>query len=64
MLSFFFSDGLHAVEWTGDVLQVADGKKFHQFCCIDGITYKVQDHALVHSGLDKLIPSKLQVSMF
>ncbi|XVF03750.1 hypothetical protein REPUB_Repub05bG0020400 [Reevesia pubescens] len=57
----FSSDGLHAVQWTGDVLQVADGKKFYQSCCIDGITYKVQDHALVHSGRDKLIPSKLQV---
>ncbi|XWS51813.1 hypothetical protein CRYUN_Cryun11dG0014700 [Craigia yunnanensis] len=56
----FSSDGLHAVEWTGDVLQVSDGKKFYQSCCIDGITYKVQDHALVHSGQDKLIPSKLQ----
>ncbi|XWS27798.1 hypothetical protein CRYUN_Cryun25bG0010900 [Craigia yunnanensis] len=56
----FSSDGFHAVEWTGDVLKVADGKKFYQSCCIDGITYKVQDHALVHSGQDKLIPSKLQ----
>ncbi|KAK6229787.1 hypothetical protein SCA6_018738 [Theobroma cacao] len=54
------SDGLHAVEWTSDVLQVADGRKFYQSCCINGITYKVQDHALVHSGQDKLIPSKLQ----
>ncbi|XVF77337.1 hypothetical protein PTKIN_Ptkin14bG0035000 [Pterospermum kingtungense] len=56
----FSSDGLHAVEWTSDVLQVADGKKFYQSCCIEGITYKVQDHALVHSGQDKLVPSKLQ----
>ncbi|XVF70752.1 hypothetical protein PTKIN_Ptkin11bG0188000 [Pterospermum kingtungense] len=56
----FSSNGLHSVEWTGEVLQVADGKKFYQSCCIDGITYKVQDHALVHSGQDKLIPSKLQ----
>ncbi|XP_022753088.1 uncharacterized protein LOC111301573 [Durio zibethinus] len=56
----FSSDGLHTVEWTGDVFQVADGKKFYQSCCIDGITYKVHDHALVHSGQDKLIPSKLQ----
>ncbi|XVE50744.1 hypothetical protein DITRI_Ditri01bG0187800 [Diplodiscus trichospermus] len=54
------SDDLHAVEWTGDVLQVADGKKFYESCCIDGVTYKVQDHTLVHSGQDKLIPSKLQ----
>ncbi|TYJ20948.1 hypothetical protein E1A91_A08G031700v1 [Gossypium mustelinum] len=56
----FSSDGLRAVEWAGDILQVVDGKKFYQSCCIDGITYKVHDHALVHSGQDKLIPSKLQ----
>ncbi|XVE80452.1 hypothetical protein DITRI_Ditri14bG0140800 [Diplodiscus trichospermus] len=56
----FSSDGLHAVECTGDVLQVAGGKKFYQSCHIDDITYKVQDHALVHSGQGKLIPSKLQ----
>ncbi|OMP04334.1 hypothetical protein COLO4_09741 [Corchorus olitorius] len=56
----FSSDGVHAIEWTSDVLQVTDGKKFYQSCCIDGTTYKVQDHALVHSGQDKLVPSKLQ----
>ncbi|KAE8702038.1 RING/FYVE/PHD zinc finger superfamily protein, putative isoform 2 [Hibiscus syriacus] len=56
----FSSDGLRAVEWAGDVLQVVDEKKFYQSCCIDGVTYKVHDHALVHFGQDKLIPSKLQ----
>ncbi|GMI74151.1 hypothetical protein HRI_001084400 [Hibiscus trionum] len=56
----FSSDGLRAVDWTGDVLQVVDEKKFYQSCCIDGITYKVHDHALVHFGQDKLIPSKIQ----
>ncbi|XP_039034171.1 uncharacterized protein LOC120170261 [Hibiscus syriacus] len=56
----FSSDGLRAVEWVGDILQVVDEKKFYQSCSIDGITYKVHDHALVHFGQDKLIPSKLQ----
>ncbi|KAK8630213.1 hypothetical protein V6N13_079016 [Hibiscus sabdariffa] len=56
----FSSDGLRVVDWTGDILQVLDEKKFYQSCCIDGITYKVHDHALVHFGQDKLIPSKLQ----
>ncbi|KAK8488496.1 hypothetical protein V6N13_016349 [Hibiscus sabdariffa] len=54
------SDGLRVVDWTGDILQVLDEKKFYQSCCINGITYKVHDHALVHFGQDKLIPSKLQ----
>ncbi|KAE8696817.1 RING/FYVE/PHD zinc finger superfamily protein, putative isoform 2 [Hibiscus syriacus] len=56
----FSSGGLRAVEWAADVLQVVDEKKFYQSCCIDGVTYMVHDHALVHFGLDKLIPSKLQ----
>ncbi|KAE8660246.1 indole-3-acetate O-methyltransferase 1-like [Hibiscus syriacus] len=56
----FSSDGLCAVEWAGDVLQVVDEKEFYQSCYINGITYKVHDHALVHFGQDKLIPSKLQ----
>ncbi|KAL5804024.1 hypothetical protein ACOSQ3_030824 [Xanthoceras sorbifolium] len=54
------SDFLHSVEWSGDVLQVVDGKKFYRSCCIGGVTYKVQDHALLHSSPDRLIPSKLQ----
>ncbi|KAK9002385.1 hypothetical protein V6N11_025068 [Hibiscus sabdariffa] len=56
----FSSDGLRAVEWAGEILQVVDEKKFYQSCTIGGITYKVHDHALVHFGQDKLIPSKLQ----
>ncbi|KAE8667043.1 RING/FYVE/PHD zinc finger superfamily protein, putative isoform 2 [Hibiscus syriacus] len=56
----FSCDGLCAVEWDGDVLQVVDEKEFYRSCCINGITYEVHDHALIHFGQDKLIPSKLQ----
>ncbi|XP_038688705.1 uncharacterized protein LOC119987872 [Tripterygium wilfordii] len=54
------SDGLHNVEWIGSILQVMEGKTYYQSCCIDGMTYKVQDHALFSSNHEKLIPSKLQ----
>ncbi|XP_039035810.1 uncharacterized protein LOC120172423 [Hibiscus syriacus] len=60
VISRFSSDGLCAVEWDGNVLQVVDEKEFYQSCCINGITYKVHNHAIVHFGRDKLIPSKLQ----
>ncbi|KAI9184820.1 hypothetical protein LWI28_001394 [Acer negundo] len=53
-------DVLHSVEWSGDVLQIVDGNKFYQSCCIGGVTYKLQDHALLHSSPNRLIPSKLQ----
>lgn len=53
-------DGLHGVEWIGDVIQVIDEKTFYQACCVDGVTYKLQDHALFRSSNGKLIPSKLQ----
>lgn len=55
-------DGLHGVEWIGDVIQVIDEKTFYKACCVDGVTYKLQDHALFRSSNGKLIPSKLQAS--
>lgn len=55
-------DGLHGVEWIGDAVQVVDEKTFYQACCIDGLTYKLHDHALFRSSNGKLIPSKLQAS--
>lgn len=54
------SEGSHGVEWIGDVRQVVDGRKSYQSCRINGIIYKVQDHALLRSSQDKLIPMKLQ----
>ncbi|KAA8527017.1 hypothetical protein F0562_008754 [Nyssa sinensis] len=54
------SDRLRCVDWIGDVLQVVDEKTYYQSCCINGIVYKVQDHALFCSNNDKLVPSKLQ----
>ncbi|KAJ9153845.1 hypothetical protein P3X46_027242 [Hevea brasiliensis] len=53
-------DGVHNIEWIGNVLKVSDGKKFYESCLVDGVTYKVQDHALFRSSHEKLIPSKLQ----
>lgn len=54
------SSGIHSVEWIGNEIKVADGKTFYKSCCIDGVSYKVQDHALFHSSDGKLTPSKLQ----
>ncbi|KAK9268865.1 hypothetical protein L1049_001389 [Liquidambar formosana] len=56
----FSADGLRSVDWIGDVLKVVDEKTFYQSCCIDGVEYKVHNHALFRSSNDKLIPSKLQ----
>ncbi|XP_028768875.1 uncharacterized protein LOC114726435 isoform X2 [Neltuma alba] len=58
-----YSDGLHAVEWVGDLVQLVDEKRFYQSCQVNGVTYRLQDHALFKSSHGKLIPSKLQ-SMF
>ncbi|GAV85863.1 BAH domain-containing protein [Cephalotus follicularis] len=54
------SDSLQSGEWIGEVFQIVDGRKFYQSCCIDGRTYKLQDHALYRTSHDKLIPSKLK----
>ncbi|KAM7251501.1 hypothetical protein ACFE04_023384 [Oxalis oulophora] len=54
------SDGPCKVEWIGDEFQVVDEKKIYRSCSIDGVTYKVSDHALFRLSHDKLIPFKLQ----
>ncbi|XP_047171299.1 uncharacterized protein LOC124839512 isoform X2 [Vigna umbellata] len=54
------SDGSHAVEWIGDVVQLVDEKIFYQSCCVDGVTYRLQGHALIPTSNGKLAPSKLQ----
>lgn len=54
------SSGIHSVEWIGNEIKVEDGKTFYKSCCTDGVSYKVQDHALFHSSNGKLTPSKLQ----
>ncbi|KAL5548487.1 hypothetical protein UlMin_003718 [Ulmus minor] len=53
-------DGFRGIEWIGNVIQVVDEKTFYQTCSIDGVTYKLQDHALFQSSHGKLTPSKLQ----
>lgn len=56
------SDASHAVKWIGDIIQLVDEKKFYQSCCVDGVTYRLQDHALFPSSYGKLTPSRLQAS--
>lgn len=56
------SDSSHAVEWIGDVVCLEDEKKYYQSCCVDGVTYRLQGHALFPSSHGKLTPSKLQAS--
>ncbi|XP_008798852.3 uncharacterized protein LOC103713628 [Phoenix dactylifera] len=51
---------LHAVDWVGDILQVVDEKTYYQYCRINGILYKLQDHVLIASTCQKFVPSKLQ----
>ncbi|XP_030931661.1 uncharacterized protein LOC115957533 [Quercus lobata] len=58
--SGFPSDGLRGVEWIDNVVQVLDGKSFYQSCRVNGVTYKLQDHALFRASHGELIPSKLQ----
>lgn len=53
------SEGLNSVEWTGGVINVVDEKTYYQSCCINGVVYNVQDHALLIFD-NKLLPSKLQ----
>ncbi|XP_057474781.1 uncharacterized protein LOC130762923 [Actinidia eriantha] len=54
------SEGSSYVDWIGDVLKVVDEKTYYESCCINGVVYEVQDHALFCSNSDKVIPSKLQ----
>ncbi|XP_059662434.1 uncharacterized protein LOC132308388 isoform X2 [Cornus florida] len=54
------ADGLRAVDWTGDVLNVVDEKTYYQSCCVNGVVYQVRDHALFRSNDGKLMPHKIQ----
>ncbi|XP_031402142.1 uncharacterized protein LOC116211765 isoform X1 [Punica granatum] len=54
------SDVSDCAQWLGDVLELADGKAFYGSCCIAGVTYTMNQHALFHSDNAKLVPSKLQ----
>lgn len=53
-------NNMHDVEWIGDILKVDDEKNYYQSCCINGVVYKVEDHALFPSPGNKYTPSKLQ----
>ncbi|XP_042477773.1 uncharacterized protein LOC122059156 [Macadamia integrifolia] len=54
-------DDLHGVDWVGDVSRTVDEKSFYQSCRVDGVVYKLKDHALFYSSNGSLRPSKLQV---
>ncbi|KAG8386077.1 hypothetical protein BUALT_Bualt03G0111400 [Buddleja alternifolia] len=54
------SDGLHAVNWVGDPIQVLDDKIYYATCHINGHVYKAMDHVLIRFNHGKLIPSTLQ----
>lgn len=54
------SDGLHRVDWIGDVLNLVDEKTYYQSCSINGVVYKVHDHALFRLQNNILTPFKLQ----
>lgn len=54
-------DGIHSVYWVGDALEVVDDKAYYPSCCINGVVYKLQDHALF-SNNKKLSPVKLEAS--
>ncbi|PIM97270.1 hypothetical protein CDL12_30261 [Handroanthus impetiginosus] len=54
------SDGLHAVNWVGDPIQILDEKIYYASCHINGHLYKAMDHVLMRFDNCKVIPSKLQ----
>lgn len=54
------SDGFHQVDWIGDILNVVEEKTYYQSCSINGVVYKVHDHALFRLQSNILTPFKLQ----
>ncbi|KAK4771133.1 hypothetical protein SAY87_031665 [Trapa incisa] len=58
--STLVSDATQSAQWLGDVLELVDGKTFYGSCCIDGVTYKLNQYALFYSHQGKLVPSKLK----
>lgn len=54
------SDGLHSVDWIGDLVEVVNEKTYYRACCVDGVPYEVQTFALVCSGNGKSVPTKIQ----
>lgn len=53
-----------AVHWLDDIVQVVDGKTYYQSCRINGVVYKLQNHALVASSSQNFIPSKILVRFY
>jgi hypothetical protein len=52
------TSGVHNVEWIGDIYEVVGEKSHYRSCCISGVEYKVDDHALFRSN-HRLMPSKI-----
>ncbi|KAJ8766537.1 hypothetical protein K2173_023784 [Erythroxylum novogranatense] len=55
------SNGFHDIQWIGNAFKVLDGNTYYESCSINGVSYKLNDHALFRSVHGKLIPSKLKV---
>ncbi|KAJ4976452.1 hypothetical protein NE237_001558 [Protea cynaroides] len=53
-------DDLHGVDWIGDLLHIVDEKSFYRSCRVNGVVYKLHDHALFCSNNNNPRPSKLQ----
>ncbi|KAL5700122.1 hypothetical protein ACHQM5_025611 [Ranunculus cassubicifolius] len=54
------SSSVDGVDWMGERAQVVEEKEYYNSCCINGMVYKLQDHALFRSSNGNLRPSKLQ----
>ncbi|MQL68124.1 hypothetical protein Taro_000375 [Colocasia esculenta] len=55
------STNLLNVEWVGDAVRAVEGKSYYESFCLNGFTYKLEDHVFVSSNNGK--PSKLQAIM-
>ncbi|KAG9139425.1 hypothetical protein Leryth_026891 [Lithospermum erythrorhizon] len=47
-------------DWVGNISEVVDDKIYYQSCRINGVDYKVHDHACILFDNGRLNPSKLQ----
>ncbi|KAL5715539.1 hypothetical protein ACHQM5_017345 [Ranunculus cassubicifolius] len=54
------SSSVDGVDWMGERVQVVEEKEYYNSCCINGMVYQLQDHALFRSSNGNLRPSKLQ----
>ncbi|KAJ3677606.1 hypothetical protein LUZ60_003330 [Juncus effusus] len=48
------------IKWVGEAGEVIDGKIHYSACSINNMNYKLQDHVLISSEGNRLIPSKIK----